>query len=136
MIKDLWKKYSEVISYLFFGVCTTAINFIVFFIVSKAIAPEISNVIAWFISVTFAFVTNKIFVFKTKGFSWKELSGFTGARVLSLVIDEILLIVMINVFAINALISKIVINVLVIIINYLLSKFLIFTKKGDNKNGK
>ena len=136
MLKNLIKKYSEVISYLFFGVCTTLINFIVFFIASKFIIPEISNLIAWFISVAFAFITNKIFVFKSRGFSWKEITEFLGARILSLLIDEGLLIIMINIFSANALLSKFVINFLVIAINYVLSKFIIFKKEGDINDGK
>lgn len=130
-MKDLINKYKEVISYLFFGVCTTVINFIAFYFFEKFITHEIANIFAWAISVTFAFITNKLFVFKTKGFSMKEVSGFLGARVLSLVIDEGLLILAVNVLLMNAMISKIVINFLVIAINYILSKFLIFKKKGD-----
>lgn len=135
-MRELFKKYYETISYLFFGVCTTAINFIVFFLLSPIMAVEIANIIAWIISVSFAFITNKLFVFKTKGFIISEVYGFVGARIASLIIDEALLILMVNVLNINALISKIVINVLVIIINYLLSKFFIFKKKGDNQHGK
>lgn len=136
MLRNLMSKYSEAISYLFFGVCTTLINFIVFFIVSNFIAPEITNIIAWIISVAFAYITNKIFVFKSKGFSIKEIFEFAGARIFSLLFEEACLIIMLNVFFVNTLLSKIIINVFVIIMNYVLSKFIIFKKKGDTPDGK
>ena len=125
---ELIKKYKEIIFYLFFGVCTTIINFFVFWIFSKYFNPEISNVFAWIISVIFAFVTNKLWVFRTTGFVFKELLEFTASRILSFAIDEGLLILLISYFFLNALISKIITNIFVVLLNYLLSKFIIFKK--------
>ena len=134
-MKKLFIKYKEVISYLFFGVCTTLINIISFYFFSKTITHEVSNVLAWVVSVAFAYITNKLFVFNSKGFNIKEIISFVSARVASLLIDEGLLILMVNILGINMMISKTIISFLVIVINYVLSKFLVFAK-GGNKNGK
>ena len=72
MIKNLFNKYKEIISYLFFGVMTTLVNFVSFWAFNKILGESlylISNVIAWVISVVFAYVTNKLWVFESK--SWK-----------------------------------------------------------------
>lgn len=124
----LIKKYKEIIFYLFFGVCTTVINFFVFWIFSKNFNPEISNVFAWIISVIFSFITNKLWVFRTTGSVFKELLEFIASRILSFAIDEVLLIMLISYFSLNALMSKIITNIFIIVINYLLSKFIIFKK--------
>lgn len=125
---ELIKKYKEIIFYLFFGVCTTIINFFVFWIFSRNLNPEISNAFAWIISVIFAFVTNKLWVFRTTGFVLKELLKFTASRILSFAIDEGLLILLISYFSLNALVSKIITNIFVVLLNYLLNKFIIFKK--------
>ena len=76
-IVDLYKKYEEVIMYLVFGVLTTVVNFVVYFIAihilgDSDLSKTISNALAWFFSVLFAFFTNKIFVFKHKSENAKD----------------------------------------------------------------
>ena len=142
-INNLIKKFlnKETISYLIFGVLTTIINIVVFwfaerelaFIMSEDAASLVGNVIAWVISVAFAFVTNKLFVFESKSMAFKvvmaELTGFVIARLLSLAFDEGFMFVAIVLLGINSLLAKIISNVFVVIINYVLSKFFIFKNK-------
>lgn len=142
-INNLIKKFlnKETISYLIFGVLTTIINIVVFwfaerelaFIMSEDSASLVGNVIAWVISVAFAFVTNKLFVFESKSMAFKvvmaELTGFVIARLLSLAFDEGFMFVAIVLLGMNSLLAKIISNVFVVIINYVLSKFFIFKNK-------
>jgi putative flippase GtrA len=94
MIKNLFNKYKEIISYLFFGV-TTLVNFVSFWAFNKILGESlylISNVIAWVISVVFAYVTNKLWVFESKSWKFrvllKEVPEFFAARVFSLCVEE------------------------------------------------
>ena len=129
------KKYKEIINYLVFGVLTTLVNFVLYFIFSKIIGIDeiISNGLAWFFSVLFAYITNKIFVFDSKTDTIKslliEMGSFFLARVLSGILCDVgTFAVMIKVFKINDIIAKIVTQVMVVILNYILSKFVIFKK--------
>ncbi len=129
-----YNKWREVLLYLFFGGCTTLINILVFYILRKIkLQLYVSNVLAWFLSVLFAFVTNKLFVFESRGKSTKENSkeiiSFFGFRILSLVFDMVFMYVMIQLLSANEMISKIISNVFVIILNYLFSKLFIFKEK-------
>ena len=132
----LYKKYKEIILYLIFGVLTTVINIVSFFLCSNILQIDykISNVISWFMSVLFAFITNKTIVFeskdKNKRETTKEIIFFFIARILSLIVDMGLMIIMVDIIKSNTLISKIIVNIVIIIINYILSKFLIFKKEG------
>lgn len=142
-INNLIKKFlnKETISYLIFGVLTTIINIVVFWLAQRELALVMSedaaslvgNVIAWVISVAFAFVTNKLFVFESKSMAFKvvitELTGFVIARLLSLAFDEGFMFVAIVLLSMNSLLAKIISNVFVVIINYVLSKFFIFKNK-------
>ena len=125
----------EMILYIVFGVLTTLINIGAF---QRANGPlgwswQAANIFAWVLAVIFAFFTNKLFVFKSKSFEasvlWKEFAGFIGARLLSLGVDYLCMWVLIDVGGWNELLSKVADNVIVVIINYVLSKLIIFKKK-------
>ena len=127
-------KYKEVISYLFFGGCTTLINIISYMLFRAAnIDMLISNSLAWVVSVLFAFITNKLFVFESRNVGFKktmvECIYFFICRLLSLVFDLGFMYLLVDIFSCNELLSKIASNIIVIIINYVLSKLLIFKKK-------
>ncbi len=130
-----YHKYKEVILYLFFGGCTTLVNIISFMFLFKAfgINTYVSNVIAWILSVLFAFITNKIFVFESKNKEIKEnvieLVSFVTCRIVSLLFDMLIMFVMIDIINCSELLSKIVSNIFVIIINYVFSKLIIFKDK-------
>ena len=135
-IKELYTKYKEGINYLFFGGCTTVVNFITYAIVARVCGVDevVSNIIAWVVSVLFAYITNKLFVFesKTKGLNavLKEMGAFVLARVFSgITCDVGTFALMVKVFQINDVFSKIVTQIMVIIVNYVLSKMVVFKKK-------
>ena len=125
------KKLSkEVILYLIFGISTTIINIVMFqMLIQLNISIIISNTIAWFISVLFAYMTNKRYVFESKNESKSEIVLFFSSRLFSLIVDNIGILILINVILVNEFYSKIIINIIVIIINYLFSKFLVFKQK-------
>ena len=133
-IKELIKKHKEIIKYLIIGVLTTGINYVIFAILVNIAKVEMhtSNIIAWIISVIFAYFTNKLFVFESRSFKLevlgKEIVSFGAARVLSLIMEEIILYVFVNLLNMNQLIIKLIANIIVIIVNYILSKFIIFKK--------
>jgi putative flippase GtrA len=133
-IKEAIKKHEELIKYLIIGVLTTVINYIIFAILVKLanIEMHVSNIIAWLVSVIFAYFTNKLFVFESKSFKLKvigkEVLSFGAARIFSLGLEEVILYVFVNLLNMNELIIKLIANVIVIIVNYILSKFIIFKK--------
>lgn len=136
-IKELLKKYREVISYIFWGVMTTLVNYLVYFVCTKALGIDylISNVIAWFLSVLFAFWVNKVYVFRSYGKDGKtmvrEFGTFVSARVLSGVLETGMLALFVETLHFNSDVVKIAASVLVVIINYVLSKLIIFKKQGE-----
>jgi putative flippase GtrA len=128
----------EMVSYIIFGVLTTAVNIVSFGLLRPVIRFNaywdviVVNTIAWILSVAFAFITNKLFVFKSKSFEKKlfmrELTTFVEARLFSLVVDTLGMYLLINVLYWNDWVSKIIMNVIVVVINYILSKLVIFKK--------
>lgn len=131
----LYSKYKEIILYLFFGGCTTVINTIVYIVLYEYVGVTnfISTIIAWLLAVIFAFVTNRNIVFASKRTSLRdrgiEFLSFFGCRFMTGILDVSIMVVAVDWMKWNALIWKIVSNVLVIIINYIASKFLVF--RGD-----
>ena len=128
VFEPLYKKYKEVLLYLFFGVLTTVVS-----IGSYAFF----NVISWVLAVLFAFFTNRIWVFaaptKTVEEFMKQLVSFAGGRVLTLVIEEIILLVFITMLHFNSMLIKFIAQVVVIMLNYVISKLLVFRKDKNKK---
>lgn len=100
--------------------------------------PLAYNTIAWAAAVIFAFFTNKLFVFESRSFKpdilVKEFLIFVSARVLSLILEEAFLALTVKVMGIHELIAKVIISVVVVIVNYFASKFLIFKKEKGESN--
>lgn len=136
-LKKLWRFLTspEMILYLVFGVLTTVINICVFEVCYSVLGwPwQAANALAWILAVVFAFFTNKVWVFRSRSFQarvfWRELLGFLAARLLSLGVDYACLWLLIDILLWNGLLAKITDNVIVVAINYLLSKLVIFRKK-------
>lgn len=159
LIDKLFTK--EIVTYVFFGVLTTVINFIAFAVFKKIfssigwegvinkIIPEgnalynifsggtdylDANCIAWVISVVFAFMTNKLWVFDSK--SWKpavagkEFTAFIGARIFSFVIETAMMFVLVSLISCPEMVAKILVGIFVVILNYVFSKLFIFRKKA------
>lgn len=129
------KKYREIILYLFFGVCTTLINIISYIICTRVFNCNVvvSTVIAWFISVIFAYITNKIWVFCSENISGigilKEILGFLSCRLFSGLLDLFIMWMCVDILNMQDMVIKIISNVIVIIFNYVASKCFIFKKE-------
>ena len=140
-MKERLKQHRETILYLFFGALTTAVSMGLYYVSETVLdlTPTVSNLISWIGSVIFAFVTNKIFVFESK--SWKpkvalkEGGTFFASRILSGILEILLFEGLIRiglnqtVLGSEGLIAKGIVTVVVIIINYILSKLIVFRKK-------
>ena len=130
----LYKKYEEIINYLIFGILTTIVSIISYFIFSKIfnINYLISNIISWILSVLFAFITNKLYVFKSKDKDKnkviKELINFFSSRLFTFLIDMLLMYMLVSIIKIDDMISKLVTQIIVIVLNYVLSKLYVFKK--------
>ena len=141
---ELWNKYKSVIAYLFWGVVTTIVNIGVFQWLSSGIHwnYQLANIIAWFVSVLVAYLTNKVWVFGShystvKAFL-KEFFWFYFYRGLTLIMDVIIMYVGVSLLKfdtpIQQLIVKIIDNVIVVVANYIFSKWLIFHDNRDIVN--
>ncbi len=136
-IKELYKKYEEIINYLIIGGLTTVISLVVYygltftiFDPNKALELQITNVVSWIISVTFAYFTNRKFVFKQKNkANIKEASSFFASRLSTLFVDMLLMFIFVTKLHFNDKILKIIVQVIVIVLNYIFSKFIVFKKK-------
>jgi len=134
-IRSLVIKYWDIISYLFFGGLTTVVNFIVYFPLFNwaHLSATVSNAIAWIFAVAFAYLTNKPFVFKSHDWSKEtvipELTKFVGCRVGSGVLETLIMLVTVDLLSFNGNILKVITSVLVVVLNYIGSKWLVFTKK-------
>ena len=135
-IKDLYLKYKEIINYLIFGVLTTVVSLVTYYICvytfinpEEAVQLQIANVISWFIGVTFAYITNRKFVFESNEQNKiKEASKFVTSRIATLLMDMAIMFIGVTLLKFNDKIIKIVSQVVVIIANYLLSKIIVFNK--------
>lgn len=133
MKNNLLKKYKQPLLYIVFGIATTLVNFLAYFLFSKlSFDTAISTVLAWFLSVLFAFFTNRKYVFNAEksGFL-KQLFSFFSMRIATGVIDVSIMVLFVDVLEFNDLLIKLLSNILVIILNYIFSKFLVFKSKGD-----
>jgi putative flippase GtrA len=134
-IRALIEKYWDILIYLFFGGVTTVANFLVYFPCHHwlHIPAAISNVIAWAVAVALAYVTNKPFVFKSHDWSAKtvipELTKFVSCRLASGVAETMILLVTVDILHWNGNLWKLITSVLVVILNYFASKFLVFRHK-------
>jgi putative flippase GtrA len=143
------KETKELISYLIFGVLTTLVSIVTYEIANIILGTDlylISNIISWVTAVSFAYVTNKLWVFESKSWQFSviktEIAAFVIARLFSLGLEEAGLYLLIDVANLKefsaailgftltgALLSKLIMQVIVVIANYVFSKFIIFKKK-------
>ncbi len=138
-IKELYIKYKEIINYLIFGVLTTIVGLGVYYGLtltvldpSKALELQIANIISWIAAVTFAYFTNRKWVFENKEkANFKEASKFYLSRVSTLLIDMGLMFVFVTKMGVNDKIMKLVVQVIVTILNYIFSKFIVFREKKN-----
>ncbi len=139
-IKDILKNKlnREIIVYILAGAATTLVNWIVYFIFKNLFSPTVSNIIAWAVSVVFAYAVNSRFVFVAKADSPKSEAKmffeFVLARVTSGVIESLSIFVFVEKLMLNDFIIKLAVSVFVIVFNYVVSKLWIFKRKdGEGK---
>lgn len=134
-LKQKIQQHQDILSYLFFGVCTTLINILTYAFFARALRFNtfFSALFSWITAVLFAYFTNRKWVFnskaKTKKAICKELISFLICRLLTGVLDIIIMVVFVDYFKLSDLPMKVISNILVIIINYIASKVLIFRQK-------
>ena len=121
----------EVMTYLIFGVLTTAINLAVYFSIRSYMDWAIANAIAWIAAVEFAFLTNRRIVFRSRGNHLREMLQFYMSRLVTLAMEYAVLFVMNVWVGVDDRISKLVAGVLVVVGNYLLSKWIVFSHRGN-----
>ena len=140
LLKKIWKLYKkceEIINYLIVGGLTTVVSLgTYYFCVYTFLDPEnafqlqLANIISWICCVTFAYFANRIFVFKSKRKDkLKEAVSFYSSRIATLLMDMGIMFVFVTLIGFNDKIMKLVVQVVVTILNYVLSKLLVFKKK-------
>lgn len=141
IFEGFYKKNKTVLLYLFFGVLTTAVSFLAAWVskdvlealdFGKNIVSVASSVFSWICAVTFAYITNRIWVFESKAADKKELFAeavsFYGGRVFTLVVETLMMWAGYSLIGFNYWITKIAANVVVLILNYIISKLFVFKK--------
>ena len=133
-LKATVEKHRDVLLYLFFGVLTTVVNYVVYLPCYNVLglSGSVSNVIAWVGAVAFAYVTNKPFVFRSHDWSAKtvipELTKFVGCRIGSGALETAIILVTVDWLGWNGNAMKLLTSVLVVVLNYIGSKLLVFRK--------
>ena len=142
MIKKIYQKYKEIINYLIFGFLTTVISLGTYYLLTMTILNpnnpielQITNVISWIVAVNFAYFTNRKYVFNSKNKKiFSEMIKFYLARIASLLIDMLLMYILVSKLKYNDKIMKIIVQIIVIVMNYIFSKVIIFKKsEGEVK---
>ncbi|MBQ1843330.1 MAG: GtrA family protein [Lachnospiraceae bacterium] len=140
MIRKLMEKYRDVIPYLVFGILTTIVNIVAYWLCAHPLhlGIMVSTVIAWVLSVLFAYVTNRKWVFHSEAAGVaiiREILSFYGARLATGLLDMLFMFIFADRLGLNDTVIKICSNVVVVILNYIFSKFLIFRheEKGSDE---
>ena len=134
LCENLWNN-TELVSYLFVGVATTVVNYVVYYLATRVLSMGVmaGTWTAWVAAVAFGYVANKAFVFHTHCDGalalLREALGFFSMRLVSLGMETVLMYLTVTVLGLNDLVMKLVINIVVIILNYVFSKLFIFKKK-------
>lgn len=138
---DFYKAHKEILNYLICGGIATVINIVVYSVLVYIVLGEnyniLSNTIAIIASVIFQYFSNKFFVFERKSQTAKEnlieAGKFFSGRAVTALLDEGMMFLGVDILNINNLFMKIITNIIVIILNYIISKFLVFTKGKQSK---
>lgn len=134
---EIYRKYKEIINYLIVGGCTTLVSLGAYYgLVFTVLDPknpvklQVANIISWIAAVTFAYFTNRIFVFESKNMNMvREAGSFFLSRVSTLLMDMGIMFAAVTLLGMNDKIAKLIVQVIVTIANYVISKFFVFQKK-------
>ena len=131
----IYMKYKEKILYLFFGVLTTLISLLTYYIltftilnVENSLELQIANIISWITGILFAYFTNREYVFNSNNKDFKEFIKFFLSRIFTLLLDMLIMYVFVTKLKYNNIIIKLISQVVVIVTNYILSKLIVFKK--------
>lgn len=130
------KKYEQIIKYVIVGGFTTCVSLLSYYLLTLVLDPknpvylQIANIMSWVLAVTFAYFANRMIVFKSNNNKIKEASKFYLSRVSTLLIDMFIMFLLVTIIGINDRISKIIVQFIVLVLNYILSKFLVFNYKS------
>jgi len=136
--KQLYTKYKNIIPYAFFGVLTTIVNIAVYWLMAHPLGLKVipSTVIAWISAVLFAYITNRKWVFHSEAHTTnaivKEIFSFFACRLATGLVDLACMFIFVDVLHLNDVVIKFIANVIVIVLNYVASKLIIF--KHNKKN--
>ena len=138
IFNPFFQKYKSVLLYLFFGVLTTCISIFSFILCDSVLGIHVltSNIISWILAVSFAYLTNRTWVFQSAATGialWKEVFLFFSARVSTLLIEEALMWLFVMVLHYNSTVIKLIAQVVVLVLNYVFSKIFVFRKKKTTK---
>jgi putative flippase GtrA len=134
-LKEMMEKYKDIVPYAIFGILTTIINIVVYLFFAHILKKEVmlSTLAAWFLSVLFAYVTNRKWVFHSGVLTFsniiREAVAFFICRLATGIADILIMFIFVNIFHFNDLFIKIISNIAVIILNYVASKWIIFNHK-------
>lgn len=135
-MKIYYRKYEEVIKYLIIGLLTTVVSLSTYNLLTvslldpgKPFELQVANVITWIIAVTFAYFANRIIVFKSRNEKkLKEATKFYSARVITLLMDMLIMFILVTSLSVNDRVAKLIVQIVVTILNYIFSKFIVFKK--------
>jgi len=135
-ILEIYKKYKEIINYLIVGVLSTIVSLLTYYVCvytflnpENAFELQFANIISWIIAVIFAYFTNRKYVFESKNDKLKESIKFIGSRIITLLLDMLTMYIGVTLLLFNDKIIKLVSQIIVIVGNYIISKFFVFKKK-------
>jgi len=131
-VKYIYNNYKEIINYLIFGILTTLVSIITYAIFTRLfnINYNISNVLSWLLAVSFAYITNKNYVFNSKDKNIiKSIIKFFTSRITTLIIEIIFMLIMVDILKFNDMVCKIIVQFIVIVLNYVFSKLFVFNKE-------
>lgn len=132
--QPLYEKYKEILLYVFFGALTTVVSFGSFWLFAGPLGIHelTANVISWVLAVAFAYITNRIWVFSSKVESKtgmvREAASFFGGRLVTLVFEELVLLIFATWLGYNEMLIKVIATIGVLILNYIISKLIVFKK--------
>lgn len=135
-LKELYGKYIHILAYLFFGVCTTLTNMLVFWLCNFQLGLETvpSTILAWIAAVLFAYLTNRKWVFHSEASGASkiliEIFNFFACRIATGLVDWIGMWVLVDLMHFNSMLIKFILNIAVIVLNYIASRLIIFRHKG------
>lgn len=141
-IKKIINKNSEIIRYVIVGGLTTLVSLLSYYICiwlflnpDNGVQLQVANIISWILSVTFSYFANRKYVFKSNGKVIGEVVEFYSSRILTLLIDMLSMFLMVTLFHIDDKIAKILVQFIILVLNYIFSKYLVFNnKKSKIKN--